>query len=63
MQGGADRGCHVCGEAPGRETEMASPSTFERSGESGPCVILPIERKMTKEGRTPWPDCRAFEHG
>jgi hypothetical protein len=63
MQGGADRSCYVCSEAPWWNIEMTLASTIKRSGESGPCAILAIGRKMGKEGGTPWPDCRAFKHG
>jgi len=50
MQGGTDRRSHVRSEAPGRKTETVLASTIKRSGESGPCAILPIGRKMGKEG-------------
>ena len=62
MKGGTDRGSHVRSEAPGRQTETVLASTIKRSGKSGPCAILCIERKVSKEGSTPWPDCRTFKH-
>ena len=63
MQGSTNRSSYVCSEAPAWNIEMTLHSTIKRSGESGPCAILPIKRKMGKEGSAPWPDCRAFEHG